>query len=68
MCIRDRAYQIVAGERRVIACRNLGWKTIPAIVKELSDSAVAAMALIENLQRENLGYLDEAAGLSLIHI
>lgn len=56
-----RAYQIVAGERRVIACRNLGWKTIPAIVKELSDSAVAAMALIENLQRENLGYLDEAA-------
>ncbi len=57
-----RAYQIVAGERRVIACRNLGWKTIPAIVKELSDSAVAAMALIENLQRENLGYLDEAAG------
>lgn len=57
-----RAYQIVAGERRVIACRNLGWKTIPAIVKELSDSAVAAMALIENLQRENLGYLDEASG------
>ncbi len=57
-----RAYQIVAGERRVIACRNLGWKTIPSIVKELSDSAVAAMALIENLQRENLGYLDEAAG------
>ena len=57
-----RAYQIVAGERRVIACKNLGWKTIPSIVKELSDSAVAAMALIENLQRENLGYLDEAEG------
>lgn len=57
-----RVYQIVAGERRVIACKNLGWKAIPATVKELSDSAVAAMALIENLQRENLGYLDEAAG------
>lgn len=57
-----RAYQIVAGERRVIACKNLGWKTIPSIVRELSDSAVAAMALIENLQRENLGYLDEAEG------
>lgn len=57
-----RAYQIVAGERRVIACRSLGWNTMPAIVKDLSDSAVAAMALIENLQRENLGYLDEAAG------
>ncbi len=59
---KGRAYQIVAGERRVLACRSLGWKTIPAIVKELSDSAVAAMALIENLQRENLNYLDEAAG------
>ncbi len=57
-----RVYQIVAGERRVIACKNLGWKAIPATLKDLSDSAVAAMALIENLQRENLGYLDEAAG------
>ncbi|HOA34645.1 MAG TPA: nucleoid occlusion protein [Bacillota bacterium] len=59
---QGRAYQIVAGERRVLACRSLGWKTIPAIVKDLSDSAVAAMALIENLQREDLNYLDEAAG------
>lgn len=57
-----RAYQIVAGERRVMACRGLGWKTIPAIIKEVTDSAMAAMALIENLQRENLSYLDEAAG------
>ncbi|NLA27186.1 MAG: nucleoid occlusion protein [Firmicutes bacterium] len=57
-----RVYQIVAGERRVIACRNLGWKSIPATVKALSDSDVAAMALIENLQRENLGYFDEAEG------
>lgn len=57
-----RAYQIVAGERRVMACRRLGWKTIPAIVKEITDSAMAAMALIENLQRENLNYFDEAAG------
>ncbi|MGB4125429.1 MAG: ParB/RepB/Spo0J family partition protein, partial [Dethiobacteria bacterium] len=57
-----RVYQIVAGERRVMACRDLGWQTIPAIVKEINDSAMAAMALIENLQRENLNYLDEAAG------
>lgn len=59
---QGRAYRIVAGERRVLACRRLGWKSIPAIVKDLSDSAVAAMALIENLQREDLNYLDEAAG------
>lgn len=57
-----RSYQIVAGERRVMACRGLGWKTIPAIAREVTDSAMAAMALIENLQRENLNFLDEAAG------
>ncbi|MGI6614589.1 MAG: nucleoid occlusion protein [Dethiobacteria bacterium] len=59
---RGRGYQIVAGERRAIACRGLGWKTIPAIAREVTDSAMATMALIENLQRENLNYLDEAAG------
>ncbi|NLA11403.1 MAG: nucleoid occlusion protein [Firmicutes bacterium] len=57
-----RIYQIVAGERRMLACRGLFWETIPAIVKEVTDSAMAAMALIENLQRENLNYLDEAEG------
>lgn len=57
-----RSYQIVAGERRVMACRGLGWETIPAIAREVTDSAMAAMALIENLQRENLNFLDEAAG------
>lgn len=57
-----RNYQIVAGERRMMACRGLHWETIPAIVKEVTDSAMGAMALIENLQRENLNYLDEAEG------
>lgn len=57
-----RAYQIVAGERRAAACRALHWRTIPAIVKDVTDSAMATMALIENLQREDLSYLDEAAG------
>ncbi|NMD42461.1 MAG: nucleoid occlusion protein [Firmicutes bacterium] len=57
-----RVYQIVAGERRMLACRGLHWETIPAIEKEVTDSAMAAMALIENLQRENLSYLDEAEG------
>jgi ParB family transcriptional regulator, chromosome partitioning protein len=57
-----RGYQLVVGQRRLIACRNLGWKSISATVKDLSDSAMAAIALIENLQRENLNYFEESAG------
>ncbi|MDW7650885.1 MAG: nucleoid occlusion protein [Bacillota bacterium] len=54
--------ELVAGQRRMMACRELGWSVIPAIVRNLSDSAVATMALIENLQRENLTFLEEAEG------
>lgn len=57
-----RGYQLVVGERRLIACKGLGWKTITASVKELSDSAMATIALIENLQRENLNFIEEASG------
>ena len=53
-------YRVVAGERRVLACRKLEWSEIPAIVREYSGSSVAAVALIENLQRENLDFLEEA--------
>ena len=53
-------YRVVAGERRVLACRKLEWSEIPAIVREYSGSSVAAVALIENLQRENLEFLEEA--------
>ncbi|MTI93901.1 MAG: nucleoid occlusion protein [Firmicutes bacterium] len=55
-------YQLVAGERRWRACTMLGWDRIPAVIKELNDSAMAAIALIENLQRENLDYFEEAVG------
>jgi len=55
-------YQLVVGERRYLACRKLGWKKIAASVKTLSDNAMAAIALIENLQRENLNYIEEAMG------
>lgn len=57
-----RAYQLVVGERRLIACRRLGWKSISASVKEITDSAMATIALIENLQRENLNFIEEAQG------
>ena len=57
-----RSFQLVAGERRLVACKKLGWITISATIKDLSDSAMAAIALIENLQRENLNFIEEAAG------
>lgn len=55
-------YQLVAGERRLLACRSLNWPTITAVVKNIPDSAMAAIALIENLQRENLNFIEEAQG------
>lgn len=55
-------YQIVAGERRWRASRMAGLSEVPAIIKELSDSEVMEIALIENLQRENLSPIEEALG------
>ncbi len=55
-------YQIVAGERRWRASRRAGLKTIPVIIKELSDEETMEIALIENLQREDLNPIEEAEG------
>lgn len=55
-------YQIVAGERRYRASRLAGLKEIPAVIRELSDSETMQLALIENLQRQDLSALEEAAG------
>ena len=55
-------YQIVAGERRWRASRMAGLTTVPALIKELTDSEVMQIALIENLQREDLKPLEEAQG------
>ncbi len=56
-------YEIIAGERRFKACNKLGMNYVSAIVKEANDGAMAAIALIENIQRENLNFLEEAEGL-----
>lgn len=53
-------YQLIAGERRYRACRMIGRTSIPAIVQEMNDEAVAAVSLIENLQRKELNYFEEA--------
>ena len=58
----DGGYQIVAGERRWRAARMAGVADIPAMVRELSDGEVMELALIENLQREDLTPLEEALG------
>jgi ParB family chromosome partitioning protein len=57
-----RGLELVAGERRLRACKMLGLQTIPAVVKELSDQDLAVLALVENLQREDLNFLEEAQG------
>jgi ParB family transcriptional regulator, chromosome partitioning protein len=53
-------YELIAGERRWRAVQKLGWEKIPAIVKEMDDSQTASVALIENLQREELTAIEEA--------
>lgn len=53
-------YEIIAGERRFRAMRKLGWTEVPAIVRSLSDKETASIALIENLQREELTAIEEA--------
>jgi ParB family transcriptional regulator, chromosome partitioning protein len=56
----DGKFEIIAGERRWRAVQKLGWDEIPAIVKNLNDTETASMALIENLQREELTPIEEA--------
>ncbi len=55
-------YQIVAGERRWRAARMLGLDEVPVVIRDLSDEETMAIALIENLQRENLNPMEEAGG------
>lgn len=56
----DGGYELIAGERRWRACKILGHKTIPAVVKEYHDLEATAVSLIENIQREDLNPLEEA--------
>ena len=61
--IGNQRYEIVAGERRWRACQLAGLADIPALVRDISDEAAIAMALIENIQRENLNPIEEAMAL-----
>jgi ParB family chromosome partitioning protein len=59
---RDGGFELIAGERRWRAAQQLGWAKIPAVVKEVDDRTLLTLALIENLQRDDLSPIDEAAG------
>lgn len=55
-------YEVIAGERRLRASRMAGFSQIPAIIVEADDNKAAILALLENLQREDLSYMEEAEG------
>jgi len=61
--IDDERYEIIAGERRWRASQIAGLEEVPVLVREIADEAALAMALIENIQRENLSPLEEAQGI-----
>jgi len=58
--LEDGTYELIAGERRWRAVQTLGWDEISAIIREMTDAETASVALIENLQREELTVIEEA--------
>src|SRR4026207_834604 len=56
---KNNGYELIAGERRLRAAADLGWETIPAVVKEMTDQEILTLALIENLQRSDLNPIEE---------
>ncbi len=71
LVVRPRAgspdhYELVAGERRLRAVSELGWEQVPAMVREVDDETLLVLALVENLQRQALGPLEEAEGYQVL--
>ncbi|HWN18783.1 MAG TPA: ParB/RepB/Spo0J family partition protein [Gemmatimonadales bacterium] len=59
---KNGKFELIAGERRWRAIQRLGWAKIPAVIREVDDQTLLTLALIENLQRDDLSAIDEAAG------
>ncbi|MSR36408.1 MAG: ParB/RepB/Spo0J family partition protein [Gemmatimonadetes bacterium] len=59
-------YELVAGERRFRSIQRLGWKEVPVVVREVDDDALLVLALVENLQREELNPMEEAEGYRVL--
>lgn len=64
--IPSGGYQLVAGERRWRACRMAGLNKVPVVIKELTDTETMEIAIVENLQREDLNPIEEAEGLQAL--
>ena len=58
---RDARYQLIAGQRRLAAARRLGWQTVAVRILDVEDRQMAEIAIVENLQRRDLGALEKAA-------
>src|SRR5262245_41354823 len=56
-------FEIVAGERRVRACRALGMERVPAVVRDVDEAGMQTLALVENMQRQDLNAIERAKGL-----
>ena len=63
---KEDYYEIIAGERRVKAAQKAGLETIPAIIKDFNDTEMMEIALIENIQREDLNPIEEASAFAAI--
>lgn len=61
--LEEQSFEIIAGERRWRACQLVRLETVPCLVKDVADNAAVAIALIENIQREDLNAIEEAAAL-----
>jgi ParB family chromosome partitioning protein len=64
--VEGEGWELVAGERRLRAVVQLGWSEVPAWVREVDDQTLLVLALVENLQRESLGALEEAEGYRVL--
>src|SRR5438477_8856564 len=59
---RGSVFELIAGERRLRACQALGWDKIPAVKRDVDDRTLLTLAVVENLQRDDLSAVDEARG------
>ena len=62
----DGSFELIAGERRLIAARMVGISRIPCIVMNVDDEKSAVFSLIENIQRQNIGFFEEAAEFGVV--
>ena len=64
--VSGRTFQLVAGERRLRAVKQLGWTEVAAHIRDVDDRTLLVLALVENIQREDLGPLEEAMGYAAL--